>query len=452
VSAERGNGKPNRRTVRRGVSAERANGKPNRRTVRRGVSAERANGKPNRRTVRRGVSAERANGKPNRRTVSAARRLIVGGGRRGLVFLLAAAVLSSCDWRGIANVPLPVGRGAGSDHLTIYVQMPDTLALNTNSRVRVADVWVGTVRDIRLKNWIATLTLDVDPGVKLPANATAKIGQTSLLGTQHVELAVPKTPSPQQLKSGDTIPLRNSSAYPTIERTLASIAVILTGGGITNLDVIQTEILNILDGHVDQVHEFLRRLDTFTAELNRRRGDLTRAIDSTNQLLTIIANHNDTLDRVLTDIPPLIQHFADTRELFADATESLGRFSDVANRALSDTRPNLHQNLQSLQRPLIQLGRASPLVVDALRLGLTAPFNIDDVSKVIRGDYVNVSVGIDLTLSAVDNALLSGTGYSGALRALEQSWGRDPATMIPDVRYTPNPNDAPGGPLVERGE
>jgi phospholipid/cholesterol/gamma-HCH transport system substrate-binding protein len=24
--------------------------------------------------------------------------------------------------------------------------------------------------------------------------------------------------------------------------------------------------------------------------------------------------------------------------------------------------------------------------------------------------------------------------------------------MIPDVRYTPNPNDAPGGPLVERAD
>jgi phospholipid/cholesterol/gamma-HCH transport system substrate-binding protein len=41
---------------------------------------------------------------------------------------------------------------------------------------------------------------------------------------------------------------------------------------------------------------------------------------------------------------------------------------------------------------------------------------------------------------------------SGALRALEQSFGRDPETMIPDVRYTPNPNDAPGGPLVERAD
>jgi len=379
-------------------------------------------------------------------------RLIVGGGRRGLVFLAAAVLLTSCTWRGIANVPLPIGPGTGSQHMTIYVQVPDTLALNTNSRVRAADVWVGTVRDIKLKNWIATLTLDVDAAVKLPANATAKIGQTSLLGTQHVELAAPPNPSPRPLKSGDTIPLMSSSAYPTVERTLASVALVLSGGGFANLDLIQTEILNALDGHVDQIREFLGRLDTFTAELNRQRGDLTRAIDSTNQLLTIVANRRDTLDRVLTEIPPLIRHFADTRKLFADATESLGRFSDVANLALSDTQPNLRHSLQSLQRPLHQLDRASPYVVGALKLGLTAPFNIDDVSKVIRGDYINVSGAFDLTLSTLDNTLLSGTGLSGMLRALEQSWGRDPNTMIPDVRYTPNPNDAPGGPLVERGE
>ncbi len=374
------------------------------------------------------------------------------GIRRGLAAALTAVRLTSCGWRGIANVPLPVGRGTGADHLTIYVQMPDTLALNTNSRVRVADVWVGTVRAIALKNWVATLTLDLDPGVKLPANATAKIGQTSLLGTQHVELAAPKDPSPQALKSGDTIALKNSSAYPTVERTLASVAVILNGGGIANLDAIQTEVVNILDGHADEVREFLRRLDTFTTELNRQRDELTRAIDSTNRLLTAVADHNDTLDRLLTDIPPLIRHFADTRTLFADATEALGRFSDVADGALAETRPNLYRNLQLLQRPLGQLGLASPYVVGALKLGLTAPFNIDNVTQVIRGDYVNLSPVLDLTLSSLDNAMLSGTGLSGALRALEQSWGRDPRTMIPDVRYTPNPNDAPGGPLVERGE
>ncbi|HTI75810.1 MAG TPA: virulence factor Mce family protein [Mycobacterium sp.] len=372
---------------------------------------------------------------------------------RALALVMVALVLSSCgSWKGIANVPLPGGPGTGSNKTTIYVQMPDTLALNVNSRVRVADVYVGRVRSIELKNWIATLTLDLQPDVKLPVNTLAKIGQTSLLGSQHVQLDAPPDPSPQLLKNGDTIPLKNSSAFPTTERVLASIATILRGGGIQNLETIQTEINNLLTGRADQIREFLNRLDTFTGELNAQREDLTRAIDSTNRLLNIVGQRNDTLDRVLTEFPPLIKHFADTRDLFADAVTALGRISVAADNALAPSSANLHTNLQNLQRPLKQLGRASPYLVGALKLMLTAPFSIENVPKVVRGDYMNVSLMIDATFSALDNGVLSGTGVSGMLRALEQAWGRDPETMIPDVRFTPNPHDAPGGPLVERGE
>ena len=146
-----------------------------------------------------------------------------------------------------------------------------------------------------------------------------------------MQLDPPPNPSPQLLKNGDTIPLKNSSAFPTTERMLASIATILRGGGIPNLEVIQTEVNNILTGRADQIREFLGRLDTFTDKLNQQRDDITRAIDSTNRLLTIVANRNDTLDRVLTEFPPLIKHFADTRDLFADAVEALGRISKAAD-------------------------------------------------------------------------------------------------------------------------
>ncbi|KUH85740.1 MULTISPECIES: MCE family protein [unclassified Mycobacterium] len=371
------------------------------------------------------------------------------------VVALSALVLvvSSCgNWKGIANVPLPGGPGTGPDAMTIYVQMPDTLALNVNSRVRVADVYVGRVRAIELKNWVATLTLDVQPDIELPKNALARIGQTSLLGSQHVELEPPPNPSPEPLQSGDTIPLANSSAYPSTERVLASIATILQGGGVQNLEVIQTEIFNVLNGRADEIREFFNKLDTFTAELNQQRQDITRAIDSTDRLLTIVAERNDTLDRVLTEFPPLIKHFAETRDLFADAVEAVGRISRAADNALAPASDNLHTNLQNLQRPLKQLGRASPYLIGALKIMLTAPFSIENVPKVVRGDYLNVSLMVDLTLSAVDNGILSGTGVSGMLRALEQAWGRDPATMIPDVRFTPNAHNAPNGPLVERGE
>jgi len=371
--------------------------------------------------------------------------------RRAAALVAVALVLSSCGWQGIANVPLPGGPGTGDDKMTIYVQMPDTLALNVNSRVRVADVYVGRVRSIELKNWVATLTLDLQPNVKLPENTLAKIGQTSLLGSQHVQLDPPPDPK-GQLRNGDTIPLQNASAFPTTERVLASIATILRGGGIQNLEVIQTEINNLLTGRADQIREFLNKLDTFTDELNQQRQDITRAIDSTDRLLAIVAQRNNTLDRVLTEFPPLIKHFADTRDLFADAVVALGRVGEAAENALAPASDNLNTNLEYLQRPLKQLVRASPYLIGALKLILTAPFSIENVPKVVRGDFINVSLMVDLTLSALDNGFLSGTGISGMLRALEQAWGRDPATMIPDVRFTPNPHDAPGGPLVERGE
>ncbi|SPM33412.1 ABC-type transporter Mla maintaining outer membrane lipid asymmetry, periplasmic component MlaD [Mycobacterium rhizamassiliense] len=379
-------------------------------------------------------------------------RLIRRRSWQALVLLMAAMVLSSCGWRGISNVAIPGGPGDGPGSYIVYVQVPDTLAINGNSKVMVADVFVGSIKAINLKNWVATLTLGLSKSTKLPKNAIAKIGQTSLLGSQHVELVAPPNPSSELLRNGDTIPLKNSSSYPTTEQTLASLSLILRGGGIPNLEVLQNEVYNIFHGRGEQIRSFLGKLDTFTDQLNQQRDDITHAIDSTNRLLVYIGNRSDVLDRTLTDLPPLIKHFADTQNLLINAVNSVGRLSGAADQYLSEARAPLHTDLQALQCPLKELGRSSPYLIGALKLILTQPFDIDTVPKMFRGDYVNVSLTLDVTYSAVDNAFLTGTGLSGSLRALEQSFGRDPNTMIPDVRYTSNPNDAPGGPLVERGD
>lgn len=388
----------------------------------------------------------------NTRYRSAAARRLRRRAWQGGALLSVALTLSGCgDWRGIANVPVPGGPGSGSGSYVVYVQMPDTLGLTPNSKVLISDVFVGQVQQISVDNWIATLKVELQNGVQLPRNATAKIGQTSLLGTQHLELAAPPNPSPDPLGNGDTIALENSSAFPTTEQTLASIATLLHGGGVANLEVISNEVYDVVNGRADQIRALLNKLDTFTAKLEEQIGDVTHAIDSADRLLAMAAAHNDTLKGALTELPPLVKYLADSRGQVIDAVESLGRFSDATQKTANSSSANLNRNLVSLQRPLAQLVRAAPFVVPALKIALTAPFDIDAVPKTFRGDFINTSLNVDLTLSALDNGLLTGTRFTGALRALEQSWGRDPATMIPDVRFTTNPNDAPGGPLVERG-
>ena len=47
----------------------------------------------------------------------------------------------------------------------------------------------------------------------------------------------------------------------------------------------------------------------------------------------------DVLDRVLTDFPPLIKHFADKRQnLLINAVDSVGRLSQAADQYLSEAR------------------------------------------------------------------------------------------------------------------
>jgi len=73
------------------------------------------------------------------------------------------------------------GPGPGPGAFTIQAQMPDVDNIEPNSRVRVADVTVGNVTKIERQGWHALVTMELNGDVQLPANATAKLGQTSLL-------------------------------------------------------------------------------------------------------------------------------------------------------------------------------------------------------------------------------------------------------------------------------
>ena len=157
--------------------------------------------------------------------------------RASLLAVLTVVALSGCgalrDFRGANTFPLPGTKGGGPGHYTIQVQMPDVQNLQQNSRVRVNDVTVGNVTKIERQGWHALLTMTIDRDVDLPANATATLGQTSVLGSLHIELAAPRGVAPQgKLHNGSLIPMSSAGAYPSTEQTLGALSLMLNGGGL----------------------------------------------------------------------------------------------------------------------------------------------------------------------------------------------------------------------------
>ena len=147
--------------------------------------------------------------------------------RRFVTGMLLFAVLtgvSGCGWRGANSLPLPGTEGHGPGAYQVEAELPEVTNLDQNSRVRVGDVTVGNVSKIERDGWHARITMTLDGDVDLPSNATAKVGQTSLLGTLHVELAPPVDVPPEgKLHEGSLIPLQDGSNYPTTEQTLSAV-------------------------------------------------------------------------------------------------------------------------------------------------------------------------------------------------------------------------------------
>ena len=103
--------------------------------------------------------------------------------------LMAAAVLglSSCGYSNPNSLPLPGTKGKGG--FSVQIEMPDVTNLEQNSPVLVDDVNVGTVSKIERDGWHALVTVKLENAVDLPANAVARVAQTSLLGSLHIALA-----------------------------------------------------------------------------------------------------------------------------------------------------------------------------------------------------------------------------------------------------------------------
>ncbi len=367
--------------------------------------------------------------------------------RAGALVALFAAAVSGCgvlrDFHGANSLPLPGTKGGGPGAYTIQAQLPDVQNLKENSRVRVNDLTVGNVEKIELQGWHALVTIKLDGNVDLPANATATIGQTSLLGSVHVELAPPKDiPPVGKLKNGSLIQLSAGRAYPSTEQTLAAVSMVLNGGGLGNVQDITRALSTAFSGREQDLRSLLGQLDKFVGYLNDQKDDIIAATDSLNNLVGQFADQKPVVDKALKTIPDALAVLKNERENIADALSELGKFSALAADSVNQTKKNLVQELKDLGPVLQSLADAGPALTRSLDYFATYPFPKPTISKWIRGDYGNLTAIIDMTLSRIDNSFFTGTRWEGTLTELELQWGRT-IGQLPSPYTARNPLVAP---------
>ncbi|NEK86260.1 MCE family protein [Blastococcus saxobsidens] len=321
-------------------------------------------------------------------------------------------LLTGCGFRGAYSFSLPGGADLGDQPYTVQIEFLDVLDLVPQSGVRVADVPVGRVEEIELgEDWTALVTVTVNGDVDLPANAVAGIQQSSLLGEKYIELAAPAGEvQPQgELTDGDRITLDRTNRNVEVEELLGALSLVLNGGGLTQLQIINRELGDALEGRESAIKETLSQLDTFIGGLDDQKAEINRALDNANALAATLAERTATIETALDTIGPGLDVINEQRDLLVSMLEGLARLGEVGTRVIEQSAANTVADLQLLQPVLTQLAAAGPDLAGSLELLLTYPFPDSSLSALNYRQaqsggmalFANMTATIDFDLSTI---------------------------------------------------
>jgi phospholipid/cholesterol/gamma-HCH transport system substrate-binding protein len=322
------------------------------------------------------------------------------------VVCAAAIVASGCN--GIADLPLPGGKAAHGKIFRVTAEFGDVLDLVPQSSVKINEVTVGSVEKITLTGWTAKVTMRLPDGTALPDNATAELKQTSLLGEKYIELSPPAGVAPVgRLRDGDDIPISRTNRNPEVEEVLSALSLLLNGGGVAQLKVIETELNAATHGNEKSIKDLVSQLDTFVGGLDKQKGEIVRAIDNLDKLAAKLAAQKDTIAASLQQFPQGLTILADQRKQLTGMLQSLSRLGAVGTKVIIASRADLEANLKDLGPILANLNKAGDALPQSLQLLLTYPFP-DSAVGAIKGDYTNLHITADLDLNNLTTLLGGG--------------------------------------------
>jgi phospholipid/cholesterol/gamma-HCH transport system substrate-binding protein len=299
--------------------------------------------------------------------------------------LLVSPLLGSCVFGGTKAISVSA----------IFTDVGD---LTRYANVQTSDVKIGSVRGIALDGYHARVTMRLDAGAEVPANAEALIRSTSLLGEKFVDLRVPEgeTASTELLKDGDVIPIARTTRLPGLDDALVKLGRLLEGGTAGDLASLIHSSATIVRGREEALGQIFERLRVFSGILAARAPDVSSAIASLDQAFKSLASGREAIARSLTSAADATGILVNQESGLQKLVLSLDRASAVLAKYGKATRPASDRALKDLRLVLDEAMKTTGDLDKAV--SALAQF-VDLWPRAIPGDYIQLDIVLTLANS-----------------------------------------------------
>jgi phospholipid/cholesterol/gamma-HCH transport system substrate-binding protein len=248
----------------------------------------------------------------------------------------------------------------GGHKLTAY--FTNAVGLYPGDQVRVVGVPVGTIDSIEPRPSDVKITMTLDRGIKVPADAKALIIAPNLVAARFIQLT-PAYTEGDEMADGASIGLDRTAVpveWDQVKEQLTQLSAQLgpqEGSVQGPLAQVVNQAAETFDGNGDSFRNALRELSQTAGRLGDSRTDLFGTVRNLQILVDALSNSNE-------QIVQFTNHVASVSQVLADSASGLDSTLDTLNQALSDVRGFLNENNDALIAQVGKLADFTQILTD----------------------------------------------------------------------------------------
>jgi phospholipid/cholesterol/gamma-HCH transport system substrate-binding protein len=355
---------------------------------------------------------------------------------------------------------------------TITAYFTSATAIYPGDEVRVAGVKVGTITSIEPAGAQARLTLAVDRGVPVPADAKAVIMAQNLVAARYVQLAPAYEDIGPTMPDGATIgvertavPVEWDQVKDQLMRLATDLGPINDASG-TSLSRFIDSAANAMNGNGDKLREAITQLSGVGRILANGSGDIVEIIKSLQTFVGALRDSNTEIVQFQDRLASVTSVIDGSRNDLDAALTNLGTAVVEVKRFIAGSRDQTAEQLQRLNnvtQNLVDNRMALENVLHVAPNAIANGYNIYSpdsgtaVGAFALSNFSNPVAVVCSAIAAVKNATASETSklcaqYLGpALRLINFNYLPFPFNAYlrkspsPDNLVYSDPNLAPGG-------
>lgn len=253
---------------------------------------------------------------------------------------------------GVALVAVAVLLGAtgcsSSESYEISARFSRAIALYDESDVKVMGATVGHVSDIEIDGDGIIVTMSIDEGVPIPADATAAIATVSLIGERTVVLGPAWTQGEEKMAPGTRIPIERTRIPVEPDEGLQVITDLIDAMDPDSVDRLLTEAAGALEGNGRTINQTLGQLAQLVPDLAEQDDELVEIAADVRRLAAVVERRDAQIGQLLEDFAAVSGTLAAERGSIVAFLDSLASLTAEGKALLTAHESTIPEDLETM--------------------------------------------------------------------------------------------------------